>query len=553
MNPCQVISRYLSPVMAIALLSLISEKAIAITPAADGTGTQITHNGDRYDISGGSISGDGSNLFHSFDQFCLNANEIANFLSNPQISNILGRVTGGDPSIINGLIQVTGGNSNLYLMNPAGIVFGQGASLNVGGDFFATTATGIGFNGNWFEAIGSNNYADLQGDPNQFAFDLVQPGSIVNVGNLSVGEGRNLTLLGGIVVNTGTLTAPGGNIAIAAIPGTSLVRISRLGTLLSLEIEAPRDVKGNLITFDALDLPELLTGTSPEIETNLAVAGQNVQTLAGTVIPILAGTAIAKGTLDVSSEVGGNIYILGDRVAVVDDALLDASGDFGGGEVRIGGDFQGTGNVYNADYTYIGFEAQILADALLEGDGGMAIAWADKTTRFYGEVSAKGGRIFGNGGFVEISGKENLAFNGDINVSASQGQNGTILFDPRDIIIEPNDAVADDNAQLVDNQILFADGGGATDFVIDDSFLRGLTGNVILQAQRNITFQSGVALTGGNLLNQNLTLQAGNDITIQENLEFSTGNTLSMSAGANISVQDITGFAMGNINLTSTN
>ncbi|WP_204101791.1 MULTISPECIES: filamentous hemagglutinin N-terminal domain-containing protein, partial [Spirulina sp. CCY15215] len=110
---------------------------------------------------------------------------IANFLSAPEIRNILSRVVGGNPSLINGLIQVTGGNSNLFLMNPAGIVFGNNASLNVPGDFTATTATGIGFGDGFFDAFGNNNYQTLTGNPNQFAFDLAQPGAIINAGNLT--------------------------------------------------------------------------------------------------------------------------------------------------------------------------------------------------------------------------------------------------------------------------------------------------------------------------------------------------------------------------------
>ncbi|MBP0016568.1 MAG: filamentous hemagglutinin N-terminal domain-containing protein [Cyanobacteria bacterium SBLK] len=555
MSACQVFSRYysryISVAIAIAAFVGISGKVMAVTPAMDGTGTQIVKTGDRFEISGGTLSGDGGNLFHSFGQFGLNAHEMANFLSSPQVQNILGRVTGGDPSIINGLIQVTGGNSNLYLMNPAGIVFGNGASLQVSGDFFATTATGIGFNGNWFEAMGSNDYGTLNGNPTHFAFDLVNAGTIVNGGNLGVNTGQNLTLLGGSVVNTGNLTAKGGNIAIAAVPGTSLVRISSPNNVLSLEIEPPRDAMGKMVAFDAFDLPELLTGMPPEVETHLVLAGQTAQTLAGTIVPTGGGTAIASGTIDVAAEVGGNIDILGDRVALIDNALLDASGDFGGGKVRIGGDFQGRGDVYNADYTYISPNTLILADALWEGDGGTAIAWADKTTRFHGEVSAKGGITSGDGGFVEISGKENLLFTGNVDVSALVGQHGTILFDPQDIIIEADDFVVDNNAELGDQQILFAD-GGATTFEIDDATLQGLTGNVRLEATRDIIFNTGVSLTGGNLLDQNLTLEAGRNITIQENLEFSSGNTLTMNAGGDITVQEILGGGMGDIHLTST-
>jgi filamentous hemagglutinin family protein len=140
-------------------------------PPPDGTNTVVTPNGNRYDISGGSLSPEGANLFHSFTEFGLSEGQTANFLTNPNIQNILGRITGGNPSLINGLIQVTGGNSNLFLMNPAGMIFGPSSSLNVPGSFNATTATGIGFGNNqWFSAIGNNNWATLIGTPNSFAF-----------------------------------------------------------------------------------------------------------------------------------------------------------------------------------------------------------------------------------------------------------------------------------------------------------------------------------------------------------------------------------------------
>ncbi|HEY9807317.1 MAG TPA: filamentous hemagglutinin N-terminal domain-containing protein, partial [Candidatus Obscuribacterales bacterium] len=115
----------------------------------DGTNTQVTPNGNQLEITGGQLSGDRANLFHSFTQFNLDANQIANFLSNPNIQNILARINGGDASVINGLLQVSGGNSNLFLLNPSGIIFGPSASLNVPASFTATTASGIGFGNGW--------------------------------------------------------------------------------------------------------------------------------------------------------------------------------------------------------------------------------------------------------------------------------------------------------------------------------------------------------------------------------------------------------------------
>ena len=139
--------------------------------------TQVNLNANQIDISGGTRSG--GNLFHSFGQFGLNAGQVANFQSNPNIQNILGRVTGGNASIINGTLQVTGGPSNLFLLNPAGIIFGQNAQLNVPASFTASTANGIGFGNNqWFNATGSNNYATLSGTPSTADFLTGSGGSL---------------------------------------------------------------------------------------------------------------------------------------------------------------------------------------------------------------------------------------------------------------------------------------------------------------------------------------------------------------------------------------
>jgi hypothetical protein len=90
--------------------------------------------------------------------------------------------------------------------------------LNVPAAFTATTATGVGFGSNLFNAAGTNNFSALVGTPNAFYFGAGVPGSIVNAGNLAVTPGQNLALLGGTVVSTGQLSAPGGQITVAAVP-----------------------------------------------------------------------------------------------------------------------------------------------------------------------------------------------------------------------------------------------------------------------------------------------------------------------------------------------
>ena len=285
-----------------------------ITPADDGTGTTVTQNGNQFDIHGGTLSKDGANLFHSFQEFGINSDQIANFLATPNLRNILGRVIGENPSIIDGLIQMTGGTANLYLMNPAGIIFGANAQLNVPADFTATTATGIGFGNNWFNAFGDNNnngneYSDLVGNPNQFAFDLSQGGIIINAGELAVEPGRDLALLGGQVVNTGELTASGGRITITAVPNSHLVKISQSGQVLSLEVELPRNNGGLTLPTNPLDLAALLTGSGNTVETGVEVtASGEIQTDSGGIIPSQVGVAIASGKVESGT---GHISILG--------------------------------------------------------------------------------------------------------------------------------------------------------------------------------------------------------------------------------------------------
>ncbi|NEO84419.1 MAG: CHAT domain-containing protein [Spirulina sp. SIO3F2] len=224
--------------------------AQSITAAPDGTGTQVTIEGNTYQIHGGTQAG--ANLFHSFQDFGLTADEVGNFLSNPTVSNIFGRVVGGNPSIIDGLIQA---NPNLYLMNPAGIVFGANAQLNVGGDFLATTANQICFEHGCFNAAGVNHFNTLIGNPTTLGFLQTQSGGLVNAGTLAVQKGKSIHLSGGTVVNLGEVVAAGGNVAIAAIPGERRVRLNQAGHLLHLEVTDAVLTEG----IELLAIPALLT------------------------------------------------------------------------------------------------------------------------------------------------------------------------------------------------------------------------------------------------------------------------------------------------------
>lgn len=409
-------------------------KGQPIVPALDGTDTEINNTGDTYNITGGQLSADRANLFHSFTQFNLSEGQIANFLSNPEIQNILGRINGGDPSVINGLIRVTGGNSNLFLLNPAGIIFGPNASLDVPAAFNASTATGIGFDDTrWFYAFGENDWASLVGTPNAFRFDPLAPGSILNEGNLTVPTEESITLLGGTAINTGTIKAPSGNITVQAVPGQSIVRISKPGHLLALDITSVSEVP-----ITPLSLPELLTGTDIEHASSVSVNEQGHVLLTGSGITVETpeGVAIASGTLDASSgsdtelAPGGTVRVMGDRVGVV-DANINVSGN-DGGNVLIGDD--GTRR------TYISNDSAIAADGMRSGEGGSVKVVAEEMTGFYGRISARGSSSEPtNGGRVEVIGRGGLdVTNGSVDASAPRGNQGTWLLESGNIIIDNN-------------------------------------------------------------------------------------------------------------------
>ena len=189
-----------------------------------------------------------------------------------------------------------------------------------------------------------------------------------------------------------------------------------------------------------------------------------------------------------------------------------------GGEVLIGGDFQGANPaINNARQTQVGDNAVVKANANESGDGGKVIVWADDYTGFSGRAEATAGAVEGDGGFIEISGKENLAFSGQADASATNGEAGTVLFDPKNIDI--NDAGA---APVATNDEFTEAPAGSVQ--IDPADLIGiLTGgsNVTLQANNDITVTSNISGDGVGADNFLLRLQAGRTIDIDANIDLS--------------------------------
>ena len=509
-------------------------QSIVPTQGIGNLGTQVSpdaNNAQQLNITGGTQAA--ANLYHSFQQFGLTQGEIANFMSNPSIQNILARVSGGNASVINGLIQVTGGNSNLYLLNPAGIIFGSNSSLNVPAAFTATTANGIQVGNGWFGVnTGIDDIKKLTGTPQAFGFassttmpTSEQPAAIANAGNLTAKEGQSITLVGGLVINTGTISTESGKITIAAVPDGKYVKITPEGSLLSLQLPIADQNQLAQSNIQAKDLPNLLTGSATLRNlTGLNVDSSGNLLVSGTAIPKTVGTAIASGNLDVSSNTnkGGEINVLGDRVGLV-SAKLNASGAIGGGTVLIGGDYLGKGIVPNSQITVVDQSSTIKADALLSGNGGKVIAWADDKTSFSGKISVRGGLNGGNGGFVETSGKNYLNIqNASVDAAAPQGNIGNWFLDPFNIIVQAGGA-----ATLVD----VANAADTVNtFTIDPATIEAAVANVTLVASNNVTFSDSIFMANADV-----------------GLTVTAGNTLSVAAGANIITQN------GAINFTAAN
>lgn len=308
----------------ISLSAALSAQAQIVPASADSTNTLVNQTGNTFFITGGTQTG--TNLFHSFQQLGLTQGQIAHFLSPPSIQTILGRVVGGEASVIDGLIRVTGSQANLFLMNPAGIVFGQNARLDVPGSFTATTASAIGIGNGWFNAVGSNDYAALVGTPDHFAMTAPQSGAIINMGNLAPGQGQRLTLVGGTVINTGTLSAPGGTVVVATVPGEALVRISQEGSLLSLELPVTSRMALNPLPFSPQTLPQLLTGHGLGNATGVTVE-DGVVSLTGAGIRVENGDVVTKGitaqTASLSSS--NNLTLVESQVQTTFDLNLLAA------------------------------------------------------------------------------------------------------------------------------------------------------------------------------------------------------------------------------------
>ncbi len=519
------------------------------------TGEQVQHGSADFVRDSNSLTVDQhtGSLVVNWDDFSIAAGNKVNFLQN--VTDIaLNRVVGDNPSHIYGDINAGG---QVFLINQSGILFSPTSRVDAAGLVASTLDISD-------EDFLSGNY-DFAGTG----------GSVINQGTINVADGGYVALLGQEAINSGIIAARMGTVAIGAgervtfdLNGDGLVNfhvekaavdalvanhgmVYAEGGLVYMTAKAAGDLAATVVNNDGVieatsieerDGKVFLVAEGGDIASSgsIDVAGTGAAD-GGAVTLDTDGTTIVSGNISAGSGadggVGGSVKVLGDHVGLAAGADIDASGVNGGGDVLVGGAFQGNdADVRNASRTFVAGDASISADALVSGDGGTVIVWADEITRYYGHISAVGGAASGNGGFVEVSGKDNLGFWGTVDLSAPLGALGTLLLDPNNITIVDAAPAADDGeiTDPADNEILFGD-GGAADFTISNDLLDATTADVTLQANIDILVNAEVNMT------PSLTLQAGQDITF--NSAVTTGGSLTAQADRDIFV---------NANLTTT-
>ncbi len=487
--------RKTSCLLAAALAACFAAPVLALPTGAQvvaGTAT-LSQNGAALTIQ------NSASAILDWQRFGIAAGESVRFIQPSASSSVLNRVLGNDPSQLLGQLS---SNGRVWLVNPAGILVGPGAKIDTAG-FVAST-------------LNVRNEDFLAG---RLTFQNTQgAGSLVNRGAITTPAGGSVYLVASEVTNEGIITTPAGETLLAAGQKVELIDTATPGVKVEITGEAGKVTNLGQIATDAgrIGMVGALVKNSGKLDASSVVREGGRIFLKARQETFVEG----DGQLAATGKTGGTIDVQGHHVAVADRAQIDASGEAGGGLVRIGGDYRG-GNpeIQNAAATWFGPQASIRADAKTEGQGGRVILWGDDATRAHGHISAQGA-AGGKGGFVETSGH----FLDTAGIDLKVGAGGEWLLDPYDITIigstdynitgSPNFTATGNSATLntaTVNSLLNA----GTSVSVDTTGGGGQPGNIDI----NTTTISKTA--GGDAT---LTLKAHNDIS------FSQGN-ISSSAG----------------------
>jgi filamentous hemagglutinin family protein len=427
--------------------------------------------------------------------FSVGAGNTAQFNLPSSGSAVLNRVTGSSPSQLLGNIR---SNGQVYLINPHGVVVGNGARIETN-RFVAST---LDVSNSDFMAGGAMRF---QGSSEN---------AVVNQGEIVSGVG-GVALIARKIENSGQIRAEGGtaslaagseillqaNNSVVAIASPALTEMAQAGIDNAGLIEAAR-VELRAVQGNAYGLAVNNSGT---------VRASGVETHNGRVF-LTGGSVSNNGTVAAQRGArGGDVVITGETVALGNAAQVSASGRQGGGTVNIGGGWQGNdAEIANSRRTSVATGARIDANAIEQGDGGTVVVWSDGRTSFDGMISARAGADGGNGGNAEVSGKQVLAYNGLADLRAPKGTAGSLLLDPHNIIISngTNDANCSPGSCTPSG---------------DDSILNVAT----LVAQLN--------MSNVNVQTSGAGTQVGN-ITVSNDVSWSSSNRLTLTADANIAI-----------------
>lgn len=410
----------------------------------------------------------------NWNSFSVGSAASAHFAQPTNTAAVLNRVTtANNPSAIYGQLS---SNGQLYLINPSGVMVGPGGVVQANG-----------FTASVFD-VSNQNFLD-GGNLHFFGYSTAD---VVNLGTIRAGAG-GVALLGHGVQNQGTITTDGGSISLVSGGSVTLGDGSRLihADLPTLQngISPTAGLINNGGTLRATGALKsggeiyLVNPSGSVLQQGLIAAQQRAgAVLDGGNVRLQAGTtATIGGDIEVTGRVGGTAFVTGTDVDL-QGAKINANGVERGGHIRVGGGFRGNDpNVWNAQNTRVDADSRLEADALVAGDGGTIVVWSDGQTEFAGQLSARGGQMGGDGGSAEVSGKDRLQYAGVTNLSATNGETGTLLLDPSDIEVDSIMAAAIVNSLAGSNVIVQTDANQA--------------GNGNIQVNSPLTYDSANSLT----------------------------------------------------------
>ena len=317
----------------------------------DGTvGPAVSLSGPEMTIGAELGTTRGTNLFHSFQRFDIPTGHRATFSGPDQIRNVIGRVTGGQTSQIDGTLRSTLGQADVYLINPSGVVMGPNARVDVPAALHLSTADELRFSdGSRYSARDPSNSTLTLAAPESFGFLSPQPASLTIEGSqLELRPGKTVTLTAGDVSLSGTterpatLKAPGGEIRIEAvgergasvpvdrpsdIPGNGRLSIVQAGLENTGDGGGRQSLRGGSITLNGVGMLVYDTGHTDAISRIDVFATENL-TLSGQSW-IFATTIAAGSAADIAIRAGRLELADGSRVA------SETRGEGRGGDIRI--------------------------------------------------------------------------------------------------------------------------------------------------------------------------------------------------------------------------